>query len=209
VKPGEQVVDLCAGAGGKTLAMAALMANKGQIHATDTDARRLAPIHERLARAGARNVQVRTPRGRADPLADLDGTVDCVLVDAPCTGSGTWRRNPDSKWRLRPGSLEVRRKEQDAVLGRAARLVRPGGRIVYVTCSVLPEENDDAVERFLCAHAGFAAADPAGLPRQAELSTLEDKVRLTPRGLQMSPRRTGTDGFYVAILLREQGLAHG
>ena len=143
VKPGEQVVDLCAGAGGKTLAMAALMANKGQIHATDTDARRLAPIHERLARAGARNVQVRTPRGRADAVADLDGTADCVLVDAPCTGSGTWRRNPDSKWRLRPGSLEVRRKEQDAVLDRAARLVRPGGRIVYVTCSVLPEENDD------------------------------------------------------------------
>src|SRR5215218_1321128 len=203
VKPGEQVVDLCAGAGGKTLAMAALMANKGQIHATDTDARRLAPIHGRLARAGARNVQVRTPRGRADPVADLDGTADCVLVDAPCTGSGTWRRNPDSKWRLRPGSLEVRRKEQDAVLDRAARLVRPGGRIVYVTCSVLPEENDDAVEGFLGAHAGFAAANPAGLPRQAGLSTLEDKVRLTPRGLQMSPRRTGTDGFYVAILLRE------
>ncbi|MFL5213757.1 MAG: RsmB/NOP family class I SAM-dependent RNA methyltransferase [Microvirga sp.] len=202
VKPGEQVVDLCAGAGGKTLAMAALMANKGQIHATDTDARRLAPIHGRLARAGARNVQVRTPRGRADPVADLDGTADCVLVDAPCTGSGTWRRNPDSKWRLRPGSLEVRRKEQDAVLDRAARLVRPGGRIVYVTCSVLPEENDDAVERFLGAHAGFAAADPAGLLLQAELGALQDKVRATRRGLQMSPRLTGTDGFFVAALHR-------
>jgi 16S rRNA (cytosine967-C5)-methyltransferase len=202
VKPGEQVVDLCAGAGGKTLAMAALMANKGQIHATDTDARRLAPIHERLARAGARNVQVRTPRGRGDPVADLDGTADCVLVDAPCTGSGTWRRNPDSKWRLRPGSLEVRRKEQDAVLDRAARLVRPGGRIVYVTCSVLPEENDDAVERFLGAHAGFAAADPARLLSLAGLGALQDNVRLTGRGLQMSPRLTGTDGFFVAALHR-------
>ena len=121
-----------------------------------------------------------------------------MLVDAPCTGSGTWRRNPDSKWRLRPGSLEVRRKEQDAVLDRAARLVRPGGRIVYVTCSVLPEENDDAVERFLGAHAGFAAADPAGLLLQAELGALQDKVRATRRGLQMSPRLTGTDGFFVA-----------
>jgi 16S rRNA (cytosine967-C5)-methyltransferase len=201
VKPGEQVVDLCAGGGGKTLAMAALMANKGQIYATDGDARRLAPIHERLARAGARNVQVRTPRGRADAVADLDGTVDCVLVDAPCTGTGTWRRNPDSKWRLRPGSLEVRRKEQDTLLDRAARLARPGGRIVYVTCSVLPEENDEAVERFLGAHEGFATADPALLLRQADLAALQDKVRLTARGQQMSPHRTGTDGFYVAILI--------
>jgi 16S rRNA (cytosine967-C5)-methyltransferase len=203
-KPGEQAVDLCAGGGGKTLAMAALMANKGQIYATDGDARRLAPIHERLARAGARNVQVRTPRGRADAVADLDGTADCVLVDAPCTGIGTWRRNPDSKWRLRPGSLDVRRKEQDTVLDRAARLVRPGGRIVYVTCSVLPEENGDAVDRFLGAHGGFAAADPALLPRQAGLEGLQHKVRLTARGLQMSPRLTGTDGFFVAMLHRSK-----
>ena len=194
-------MDLCAGGGGKTLAMAALMANKGQIYATDGDARRLAPIHERLARAGVRNVQVRTPRGRADAVSDLDGTADCVLVDAPCTGTGTWRRNPDSKWRLRPGSLDVRRKEQDAVLARAARLAKPGGRIVYVTCSVLPEENDDAVERFLGAHEGFEPADAALSLREADLSALQDKVRLTTRGLQMSPRRTGTDGFYVAILV--------
>src|SRR4029079_7686523 len=146
--------------------------------------------------------QVRTPRGRADPVADLDGTVDCVLVDAPCTGSGTWRRNPDSKWRLRPGSLEVRRKEQDAVLDRAARLVRPGGRIVYVTCSVLAEEHDDAVGRFLGAHAGFAAADPAGLPSLVDLGTLQDKVRATRRGLQMTPRRTRTDAFFLTALRR-------
>ncbi|HZB37460.1 MAG TPA: RsmB/NOP family class I SAM-dependent RNA methyltransferase, partial [Beijerinckiaceae bacterium] len=157
VKPGEQVVDLCAGAGGKTLALAAQMENKGQIYATDQDTRRLAPIHARLARAGARNVQVRTPRGRADAVADLDGTIDCVLVDAPCTGSGTWRRNPDSKWRLRPGSLETRRREQALVLDRAAALLRPGGRIVYVTCSVLPEENDAAVERLGTGRKGMAA----------------------------------------------------
>jgi 16S rRNA (cytosine967-C5)-methyltransferase len=201
VKPGEQVVDLCAGGGGKTLALAALMANKGQIYATDSDARRLAPIHERLARAGVRNVQVRTPRGRADAVADLDGTADCVLVDAPCTGTGTWRRNPDSKWRLRPGSLEVRRKEQDAALDRAARLVKPGGRIVYVTCSVLPEENDEAVARFMERQASFAAA-PAKEGLAGGPDGLAEAVRIATRGLQMSPRRTGTDGFYVAILRR-------
>jgi 16S rRNA (cytosine967-C5)-methyltransferase len=104
VKPGEQVVDLCAGGGGKTMALAAQMANQGQIYATDSDARRLAPIHDRLTRAGVRNVQVRTPRARADAVLDLDGRIDCVLVDAPCTGIGTWRRNPDAKWRLRPGA---------------------------------------------------------------------------------------------------------
>jgi len=197
VKPGEQVVDLCAGGGGKTLAMAALMGNKGQVYATDSDARRLAPIHERLTRAGVRNVQVRTPRGRADAVADLDGTIDCVLVDAPCTGSGTWRRNPDSKWRLRPGSLNLRLKEQAAVLERAARLVKPGGRIVYVTCSVLPEENDAAVERALERTTGFRLRDPL-----RQLPELAAAVRRTAPGIQMTPRSTGTDGFYVAILER-------
>ncbi|MBE7246774.1 MAG: RsmB/NOP family class I SAM-dependent RNA methyltransferase, partial [Actinomycetospora chiangmaiensis] len=146
-QPGETVVDLCAGGGGKTLALAAAMGNAGRLIATDGDPRRLAPIHERLRRSGA-VAEVRTPRGgklRTDVLADLDGTVDRVLVDAPCTGSGTWRRNPDAKWRLRPGSLATRKAEQAIVLDRAARLVRPGGRIVYVTCSLLPSENDDAV----------------------------------------------------------------
>jgi len=182
--------------------MAAMMGNKGQIHATDLDARRLAPIHARLSRAGARHVQVRTPRGRADPVADLDGTADCVLVDAPCTGSGTWRRNPDSKWRLRPGSLEVRRKEQDAILDRAARLVRPSGRIVYVTCSVLPEENDGAVERFFDKHQGFSPKPGPGLSPELSLG-LSGAMRRSFCGIQMSPWSTGTDGFYVAILGRE------
>ncbi len=136
-KPGEQVVDLCAGGGGKTLALAAAMENRGQIYATDDDKRRLAPIHERVERAGARNVQVRTPKSVGNELADLAGRIDCVLIDAPCTGIGTWRRNPDAKWRLRPGALEQRRKEQVEVLDRAATLVKPGGRVVYVTCSLL------------------------------------------------------------------------
>ncbi|HEY7383183.1 MAG TPA: MFS transporter [Beijerinckiaceae bacterium] len=201
-RPGEQVVDLCAGGGGKTLALAALMDNHGQIYATDGDARRLAPIHERLTRAGARNIQVRTPRARQDAVTDLDGRIDCVLVDAPCTGSGTWRRNPDAKWRLRPGSLETRRREQAAVLDRAAALVRPGGRIVYVTCSVLPEENDEAVATFVAGHPAFRALPGGDAMVAAGLGELAGAVLFTAHGLQMTPRLTGTDGFYVARLER-------
>jgi len=203
VKPGEQVVDLCAGGGGKTLALAAQMANQGQIYATDSDARRLAPIHDRLTRAGVRNVQVRTPRARADAVLDLDGRIDCVLVDAPCTGIGTWRRNPDAKWRLRPGSLDVRRKEQGTVLDRAAALAKPGGRIVYITCSILPEENDDALAAFMERHPGFAPLASDRMLEAAGLGSLHGAVRLTAHGLQMTPLKTGTDGFYVAVLVRK------
>ena len=124
-KPGQQVVDIAAGAGGKTLALAAAMENSGQIFATDIDKRQLAPIHERIARAGARNIQVRTPRGDADVLADLAGRIDLVVIDAPCTGTGAWRRNPDAKWRVRPGALEQRVKQQQDLLDRAAALVKP------------------------------------------------------------------------------------
>ncbi|MBZ6076883.1 RsmB/NOP family class I SAM-dependent RNA methyltransferase [Microvirga puerhi] len=202
VQPGEQVVDLCAGGGGKTLALAAMMDNHGQIYATDNDARRLAPIHERLTRAGVRNVQVRTPRGGADAISDLDGRIDCVLVDAPCTGIGTWRRNPDAKWRLRPGSLEVRRKEQSAVLDRAARLAKPGGRIVYVTCSILPEENDDSLAAFLDRTDGFQPLSHGEILDAAGLGKLKEVLRQTRYGWQMTPLRTSTDGFYVAVLVR-------
>src|SRR5712692_5574273 len=118
-KPGEQVVDLCAGAGGKTLALAAAMENHGQVYATDLDKRRLAPIHARLERAGVHNVQVRTPKSVGNELADLQGRMDLVLIDAPCTGTGAWRRNPDAKWRVRPGALAERLKEQAAALDRA------------------------------------------------------------------------------------------
>src|SRR5262249_49814496 len=117
-RPGERVVDLCAGAGGKTLALAAMMDNRGQIFSTDLDKRRLAPIHERLERAGVRNVQVRTPRAQENVLADLQQRADLVLIDAPCTGIGTWRRNPDAKWRMRPGALDGRLHEQIEGVGR-------------------------------------------------------------------------------------------
>src|ERR1700730_15068606 len=159
-KPGEQVIDLCAGAGGKTLVLAAAMENHGQIYATDTDKRRLAPIHARIERAGARNIQVRTLRGAADILGDLAGRADLVLIDAPCTGTGTWRRNPDAKWRIRPGALAERIKEQDVALERAAALVKPGGRITYVTCSVLAEENGDRVRAFVGRHPDFSVEKP-------------------------------------------------
>ncbi len=203
-RPGEQVVDLCAGAGGKTLALAAMMGNTGQLYATDTDKRRLAPIHARLDRAGARNVQVRTPRGAAEVLDDLHGRIDLVLIDAPCTGTGSWRRNPDAKWRLRPGALEQRRKDQASALDRAVPLVKPGGRIAYVTCSVLDEENGAQVHGFLERHPEFSPQKPEEVAAAlGERGYLFCKAALlSDVGLLMTPRRTGTDGFFVALMQR-------
>jgi 16S rRNA (cytosine967-C5)-methyltransferase len=199
---GEQVIDLCAGAGGKTLALAAAMENHGQIHAADTDKRRLAPIHERLERAGARNVQVVTPRGDKDMLAHLRRKADLVLIDAPCTGTGAWRRNPDAKWRVRPGALAERLKDQAAALDRAAALVKPGGRIAYVTCSVLEDENGAQMRAFLARHSAFSIVPPAEaanvLGERAFL--FRRAVLISDTGLLMTPRRTDTDGFFVSVL---------
>ena len=201
-KPGMQVLDLCAGAGGKTLALAVAMENQGQIYAADPDARRLAPIFARLARSGARNVQVRAPRGRADVLADVKGRCDLVLIDAPCTGSGAWRRNPDAKWRIRPGALEQRIKDQDETLESAVRFVKRGGRIVYVTCSVLRAENEDRIAAFLERHDDFLPIDAAAQARSAGLPALAKHASTLGPGFRLSPRTTGTDGFYVATLTR-------
>ena len=202
-KPGEQVVDLAAGAGGKTLALAAAMDNRGQIYATDISKRQLVPIHERIARAGVRNVQVRTPRGTTDALTDLNGRIDLVLIDAPCTGTGAWRRNPDAKWRVRPGALDERLAQQTTLLDRAAELVKPGGRIAYVTCSVLGEENGAQVRDFMARHPKYALVPPrevaaAVLGEQAEAFC--GAALLSAEGLLMTPRRTDTDGFYVALM---------
>jgi 16S rRNA (cytosine967-C5)-methyltransferase len=201
-KPGEQVLDLCAGGGGKTLAMAAAMENKGQLYATDDDKRRLAPIHARLERAGIRNVQVRPPKSVGNELADLDGRMDLVLIDAPCTGIGAWRRNPDAKWRVRPGALEVRIKEQQATLERAVGLVKPGGRIAYVTCSVLDEENGAQIRAFIGQHPDFSVEKPAEVAKAlGERAYLFCRAALiSDEGLLMTPRRTDTDGFFVSIL---------
>ncbi len=159
-KPGEQVIDLCAGAGGKTLALAAMMGGKGRLIATDRDKRQLAPIYERLSRAGVHNAEVRTPKGEAEPLADIKASADLVVIDAPCSGTGTWRRNPDAKWRMRPGALEIRLKDQIEVLDRASVMVKAGGRIAYITCSVLPTENSEQVQRFITRHPEFSVQPP-------------------------------------------------
>jgi 16S rRNA (cytosine967-C5)-methyltransferase len=203
-KPGEQVIDLCAGAGGKTLALAAMMQGRGRLIATDHDKRQLAPIYERLSRAGVHNADVRAPKGEGDTLSDIKASADLVLIDAPCTGTGTWRRNPDAKWRMRPGALEVRLKDQASVLDRAAALVKPGGRIAYVTCSVLPPENGGQIRSFIGRHPEFSVVPPA-----QTMSVLWDKADdfaaatlQSPEGLLMTPRRTGTDGFFVSVLKR-------
>jgi 16S rRNA (cytosine967-C5)-methyltransferase len=201
---GEQALDLCAGGGGKSLAMAALMNNKGQIYASDSDPRRLAPIHERIERAGVRNVQVRTPRGGQARLDDLAGQMDLVFVDAPCTGTGTWRRNPDAKWRIRPGSLDVRLKEQREVLAEARRHVRPGGRLAYVTCSLLPEENDRQIEAFLGDSGGFEPVDALAGAAAAAMPGLASAAIRTSKGLMLTPLSTGTDGFYLSLLVRKR-----
>jgi 16S rRNA (cytosine967-C5)-methyltransferase len=192
---GRQVLDFCAGGGGKTLALAAAMDNTGQLYAYDSDARRLADTVRRTQRAGVRNLQVRSP---IDPKAldGLEGRMDLVFVDAPCTGSGTWRRHPDAKWRLTPQQLERRIAEQDAVLAAAAPFVKPGGRLVYVTCSLLAEENEDRVTAFAMAHAHFAPA-PIELAGAEAWRTADGFLRLTPGS-------AGTDGFFVSVLSRAQ-----
>jgi 16S rRNA (cytosine967-C5)-methyltransferase len=199
---GEQVLDLCAGGGGKTLALAASMQNRGQIYATDSDGRRLAQAFARLDRAGVRNVQVRAPRGSADVIADLVGRCDLVLIDAPCSGTGAWRRHPDAKWRIRPGALAQRLRQQDELLDRAASFAKSGGRMVYVTCSVLREENEDRVVAFLGRHPMFAAIEPSQLAEDASLSALARFASAHGPGLRLTPCAAGTDGFFIAGLRR-------
>jgi 16S rRNA (cytosine967-C5)-methyltransferase len=197
-KVGGQVLDFCAGAGGKTLALSAAMGNHGQIFAHDADKSRLAPIFERLRRAGSRNVQVIQPSA----LPPLENSMDLVLVDAPCTGSGTWRRRPDSKWRLTERQLEQRRAEQAAILDDAGRYVKPGGRLAYITCSVFSEENADQVVAFLARSAAYRTIDHEGLWR-ARHPDHANAARFDPRGgIVLTPARTGTDGFFCSILER-------
>ncbi len=141
-RPGESILDYCAGGVRKTLALAASMENKGQIHAYDSDKSRLAPIHDRLKRAGTRNVQTHAPNL---DMSDLVGKMDKVVIDAPCTGSGTWCRRPDAKWRFDEKNLETRLQQQEEVLSEAAPFVKPGGHLVYITCSIFPEENENQV----------------------------------------------------------------
>jgi 16S rRNA (cytosine967-C5)-methyltransferase len=187
-----QVLDFCAGGGGKTLALAAAMANTGQLFAHDADARRLAETARRAQRAGVRNLQVRSPI-HPDPLAGLEGRMDLVFVDAPCTGSGVWRRHPDAKWRVSSDQLARRMAEQDAVLAAAAAFVKPGGRLVYVTCSLFAEENEDRIAAFLARNGAFTPEPVVGVA----------DAHVTAKGfLRLTPLAAGTDGFFVAALRR-------
>lgn len=190
---GQQVLDYCAGGGGKTLALAAAMGNTGKIYAYDSDARRMTDIIPRATRAGVTNLELRTPLNK-EPLNGLQGEMDLVFVDAPCSGSGTWRRHPDAKWRLTPDTLQRRLNEQRKVLDQASEFVKPGGRMVYVTCSFFAEENEQQVEAFLKRNDAF---------KLRKLTLFPDFT--TPQGyLRLSPRTAGTDGFFAALLDRKK-----
>lgn len=198
--PGQQIADFCAGAGGKALAVAARMRGKGRVVACDIDARRLSRAKERLHRSGLDNIETRLLRSERDPwISRQKGKFDRVLVDAPCTGSGAWRRHPDARWR--PVDLAGLTALQGRILDGAARLVKPGGLLVYATCSLLPDENDERVAAFQADHPDFEIVPVAELwPRAVggDCPTADPMLLLTPA-------RHGTDGFFAAILRRRAG----
>lgn len=197
---GEMVVDFCAGAGGKTLALGAMMRSTGRLYAFDVADYRLAKLKPRLLRSGLSNVYpVAIAHERDERVKRLAGKVDRVLVDAPCSGLGTLRRNPDMKWRQKPQDVVELTAKQASILQSAATLLKPGGRLVYATCSILPEENSGIVNAFLATHPDFER-----IPADAVLSQQGVKADgLTTQGdLQLRPDRHGTDGFYAAVLQR-------
>jgi 16S rRNA (cytosine967-C5)-methyltransferase len=205
VQPGETVVDYCAGGGGKTLALGQALRGRGRLVSCDLNPRRLDAIRPRLERAGV-SAELRRVGPTGDPLTDLAAKADRVLVDAPCSGSGTWRRRPEEAWRLTMAELKRLHALQIDILARACKLVRPGGRLAYVTCSVLPAENADVAQSFAATHADFR---PFPISRAAETDMLTDFARerlaeLSAGGhtVQLSPRRTGTDGFFIALFQR-------
>ncbi len=194
---GEMVADFCAGAGGKTLALSMLMRGSGRLYAMEVSARRLQALAARAARAGVSNVHPIALSGENDIRAKrLAGKLDRVLVDAPCSGFGTLRRNPDLKWRHGPETVERLAPKQLAILRAAARLLKPGGRLVYATCSILARENDAVADRFLCVHTEFAPVSCAAL-LAAQRIALDTGERL-----RLWPHRHGTDGFFAAAFER-------
>ncbi|HVI50966.1 MAG TPA: RsmB/NOP family class I SAM-dependent RNA methyltransferase [Candidatus Sulfotelmatobacter sp.] len=198
-RPGMAVVDFCAGAGGKTLALAATMENKGRLIACDVNERRAEKAVLRLRRAGVHNVTRRLLESESDKwVKRQSGTFDRVLVDAPCSGAGTWRRNPDAKWRLSEQGLMDLVALQGRILASASRLVRPGGRLIYSTCSLLAEEDMGQVERFLTEHADFRLLPLA----QVWGETIGGDCPLSGDVLSLSPAANGTDGFFAAVLER-------
>lgn len=156
----------------------------------------------RLKRAGVRNVQLHPPRPGTDGLAGLEGRCDLVFVDAPCSGTGTWRRNPDAKWRIRPGALAIRIAEQDRVLEEAARYPKREGRILYATCSLLREENEDRLAAFLRSDPNYKSVPPQELAQMAKMPELGQFASPFGFGLRLTPLTSGTDGFFIAMLIR-------
>lgn len=196
-RPGERVVDFCAGAGGKTLAIAAQMANKGHVIACDVLDSRLKRAAERFRRAGLHNIETRPLASETDRWVKRHkGSFDRVLVDAPCSGTGTWRRNPDARWRVLGLGLDHLLPLQARILASAARLVKPGGRLVYATCSMLTEENEEQVAAFLAAHPAFHV-----VPLQEAAPQLTDSAH--PDYLSLTPARHDTDGFFAAVMQRD------
>ncbi len=201
-KRGEMVADFCAGAGGKTLAIGAAMRNTGRLYAFDTSAHRLDAIKPRLARSGLSNVHpAAIAHERDERIKRLAGKMDRVLVDAPCSGLGTLRRHPDLKWRQTPDTVAELVKTQQAILDSAARLVKPGGRLVYATCSLLREENEAQAERFAQAHPDFEPLDALACLARAQVEQAET---LGANGqLRLWPHRHGSDGFFAAVWQRK------
>ena len=203
-KPGEQVLDLCAGAGGKTLALSAMMANKGQVFATDSDRSRLAPIYDRIRRAGARNVQIREAGA---PLTELAGRMDLVLVDAPCTGTGVWRRRPDAKWRLTEKALADRVAEQAALLESRPLSSSPAGGSPMSPVRCSPRRTPTGSPNSPRRAAMFTPTPGAAIldAFAAEKERLAAASHASPAGIMFTPAATGTDGFFVAMLRRAGG----
>jgi len=197
-RPGMTVVDYCAGAGGKSLVLAAGMANKGRLLMTDTSEGRLKRATVRLRRAGVQNAERRVLTEGDKTVKRLAGKAARVLVDAPCSGTGTWRRNPDARWRYGPDEIASVVEEQTRILEQASRLVAPDGRLVYVTCSILREENEAVVEAFLAAHPGFALKPVA----EVWAETIGGDCPAEADTLRLFPHRHDTDGFFVAVLER-------
>ncbi|MGE5514718.1 MAG: RsmB/NOP family class I SAM-dependent RNA methyltransferase [Bacteroidota bacterium] len=200
-RPGQAVVDYCAGAGGKTLALAAAMQNKGRLVACDVAEWRVDKAQERLRRNGVHNVTRRVISGEADKwIKRSAASYDRVLVDAPCTGTGTWRRNPDAKWQLSETDLLELVERQKAILDSAARLTKPGGLLIYATCSILPEENEQRVEAFLADHPDYEAKPIPELWADVAPGT---PCPVTGPWLRLSPLSHGTDGFFAAVLQKK------
>jgi len=199
---GEMVVDFCAGAGGKTLALGAMMRNTGRLYAFDVSGHRLDGLKPRLARSGLSNVYpAQIAHERDDRVKRLAGKIDRVLVDAPCSGLGTLRRNPDLKWRQSPQALDELGAKQTAILASAARLLKPGGRLVYATCSLLRRENEDVVQAFSQAHPDFEPLPAGPLLEAAQVEQAADLVSEAGH-LRLWPHRHRTDGFFAAAWQR-------